>query len=150
MKFLYPIIVHHLLYAHPQTLLRLAETKVMRLSTPPRAELELENGIFRKLLASGGIQVKVLVQVLLFELLGHLLALLPSYFLSLLDNLHLHGLLKLQLVLLEVDALLNPLLEYNLIIVELFRATNLIIQVLMRVLQACRGVLGTETIELEA
>lgn len=92
--------------------------------------------------------MKVLVQALLLELLGHLLALLSSDFLSLPDYLHLHGLLKLHLVLLEDDALINPLLEFHLIFVELFRAANLIIQV--RVLQARGGVLGTEAMEFGA
>jgi hypothetical protein len=92
--------------------------------------------------------VKVLVQALLLELLGHLLALLPSDFLSLPDYLHLHGLLKLHLVLLEDDALLDPLLEFDLIFVELFRAANLIVQV--RVLQTRGGILGTETMEFGA
>ena len=92
--------------------------------------------------------MKVLVQALLLELLGHLLALLPSDFLSLPDYLHLHGFLKLQLVLLEDDALLNPLLEFHLIFVELLRTANLIIQV--RVLQARGGVLGTEAMEFGA
>ena len=122
----------------------------MRSSTPTRAELELEYGILRKLLASGIQEVKVLVQVLLLELLGHLLALLSSDFLSLFDNLHFHGLLKLHLVLLEDDALLYPLLKFDLIFVELFRAANLIIQILMRVLKASRGILGTETKEFGA
>lgn len=82
-----------------------------------------------------------MVQVLQLELLGHLLAPLSPDFLSLLDYLYLHGLLKLHLVLLEDDALLNPLLEFHLIFVELFRAANLIFQV--RVLQTRGGVLGT-------
>ena len=94
--------------------------------------------------------MKVLVQVLLLEFLGHLLALLPSDLLSLFDYLHLHGLLKLHLVLLEDDALLYSLLEFDLIFVELFRAANLIVQLLMRVLQASRGILGTETMEFGA
>ena len=122
----------------------------MRSSIPTRAELELEYGILRKLLASGIQEVKVLVQVLLLELLGHLLALLSSDLLSLFDYLYLHGLLKLHLFFLEDDALLYPLLEFDLIFVELFRAANFIVQVLMRVLQARRGILGTETMELGA
>ena len=89
-----------------------------------------------------------MVQALLPELLGHLLALLSSDFLSLPDYLHLHSLLKLQLVLLEDDALLNPLLEFHLIFVELLRAANLIVQV--RVLHTRGGVLGTETMEFGA